>query len=416
MVDEVLPGYAATNLVVIQASPFCNINCSYCYLPDRTTTHKISGATVDAIVDRLLEWGRLSRTVTVVWHAGEPLMLNGAFYADVLPRVDRLQRAGVAVTHAVQTNATHVTDDHCTVFRHHGVNVGVSLDGPAEVHDLYRRDRAGRGTFARAVRGIRTFQAHAIHPSAIAVLSKESMAIPERLYETFADLGIGFVGLNVPELEGVNRTSFLGDQDAAQAYTDFLEVVFRLSLRDGRVTFRELVNFVRPFVQGTTDENSEATPGAILSFSWNGKIGTYSPELLTLRSEVYGDFGQGDVHTTSIESVLARLCEGAIGRDIRQGVAACHSACDHFAVCGGGSPSNKLGEHGRLDTGETAQCRFAKKLLAQVACDILHDRRLLRIALDQVWRHMPSVARQRHNGSSDLQSAVTGKPAFRGGA
>ena len=91
---------------MLQPTPFCNIDCSYCYLPHRDDRARMPLGTVRLAARRLRDDGLLTDELTVVWHAGEPLVLPPSYYADAFAAVAEELGGAVAVTHAIQTNAT----------------------------------------------------------------------------------------------------------------------------------------------------------------------------------------------------------------------------------------------------------------------------------------------------------------------
>src|SRR5207248_2905774 len=101
----------------------------------------------------------------------------------------------------LQTNATLITEDWCDFFSRHTLRVGVSLDGPKEIHDKYRRDRRGRGTFEKTLRGIQMLQKNGIPIYVIAVLHKESLQSPDQLFHFFEELRVSEVCFNIEEIE-----------------------------------------------------------------------------------------------------------------------------------------------------------------------------------------------------------------------
>ena len=381
---------APTRLVVVQATPFCNLDCKYCYLPNRSRVDRISHATIDTIVSRLLEWGRFDKRLTVLWHSGEPLVVGPDFYREAFDQFAALALPGTHLSHAIQTNATLVTDAHCDLFREHKVSIGVSIDGPREAHDAFRKTRSGAGTFAAAVSGLRKMQSQGLNPSAIAVLSSTSMKDPVGFYACFAELGVPIVGLNIQEKEGSNSHSLADDKDATEAlYSSFLREVFLLSLQQDGPVFREFAAIVDAIdLNHPLTINSESSPATILSFSHNGMFGTFSPELLDISSLRYGAFAIGDIQRDRIEDALTLVITGHIGSDISSGISACASSCSYFTLCGGGSPANKLGERGHFATTETFHCRFTKKILVDVVSSLLQDPAVRFNALRQLkyWR------------------------------
>jgi uncharacterized protein len=376
---------------VVQATPFCNLDCKYCYLPHRSRVDRISHATIDTIVSRLLEWGRFDQRLTILWHSGEPLVIDPGFYKQAFEQFAVLASPGTDLSHAIQTNATLVTEEHCELFREHKVSIGVSIDGPEEAHNAFRTTRSGTGTYSSAVAGLKRLQSQGLTPSAIAVLSSISMRDPAGFYQCFAELGVPIVGLNIQEREGANDSHSLSDDAGATeaVYASFLRELFLLSLQNDGPVFREFVAIVDAIDRNRPlSINSESSPATILSFSHNGRFGTFSPELLDISSLRYGSFAPGDIHRDRIEDVLTLLIRSSIGKDVSSGIDACASTCPCFTLCGGGSPANKLGEKGRLDTTETFHCRFTKKILVNVVSSLLREPEVRSNALRQLkyWR------------------------------
>ena len=140
-------------LLVLQGTPFCNIDCRYCYLPSRNDKRRMSIATVDAVIARLREDRLLKGPLLVNWHAGEPLVLPPEYYAEQIARFAPLADDGIGVEHSLQTNAMLVSDAHCELFSRCGIKIGVSVDGPAFIHDPQRPIRAAKARIARLRRG-----------------------------------------------------------------------------------------------------------------------------------------------------------------------------------------------------------------------------------------------------------------------
>src|SRR5438093_5440723 len=117
-------------LLVLQPTPFCNINCSYCYLPDRQSTRRMSRDTLEQTF-RWVFAGDLAREpFTLLWHAGEPLVLPVAWYEEAAELLDRHNTRQVPVVQSFQTNATLIDAEWCEFLRRHSVHIGVSVDGP----------------------------------------------------------------------------------------------------------------------------------------------------------------------------------------------------------------------------------------------------------------------------------------------
>ena len=167
-------------LLVVQPTPFCNIDCRYCYLPDRTNKAVVAEATLANLFSQVFASGWVEEGVRVVWHAGEPMVLPIDFYRRAFRLIDGLKPPGLSVTHSFQTNGTLIDDAWCEFFAAEQISVGVSIDGPQLLHDINRVTRSGRGTFDRTIAGIRRLRRHGVPFHVISVLSAESLAAPPR--------------------------------------------------------------------------------------------------------------------------------------------------------------------------------------------------------------------------------------------
>jgi uncharacterized protein len=329
----------------------------------------MSIATVRQAARRLREDGLAGDELTVVWHAGEPLVLPVAFYEEAFAVLAEELAPATVVSHSVQTNATLIDDAWCRLFVCHAVAVGVSIDGPAHLHDLHRRTRRGRGTHADAARGLALLQAHGLPVHAIAVVTAATLAEPDAFFDWFLDHGIRELGCNFDEAEGANPRSSLAGRDAAHAA--FLQRLLERQLAcEGRLVVRELAQawqrVAAPLPCYTFEgrdwpDNPQVMPFALLSVAANGDFSTFSPEFLGQRGPAYGDFVLGNVHCSGYVAGCAEAAFQRLWREIRRGVDACAAGCSHFAYCGGGSPVNKLFELGALDGTETLYCRAMLK-------------------------------------------------------
>ncbi|PWF66096.1 hypothetical protein CBX98_25300, partial [Vibrio sp. T9] len=109
----------------------------------------------------------------------------------------------------------------------------------------------------------------------------------------------------------------------------------------------------------------------MLNVDCHGNVSSFSPELLGLKNADYGDFIVGNIHTDSLEAMRQSDAMRAMHRDIAAGVAACKAECAYFAVCGGGSPINKLTENGSFATTRTTFCDLVQKVPADLILEAL---------------------------------------------
>jgi uncharacterized protein len=363
-------GFDPIELLIIQATPFCNIDCSYCYLAHRSEKRRITFETVEAIAKFLRDVPVSHLPLNISWHAGEPLIVPIPFYERAFECFDSTTGTP-AVEHYFQTNATLINDEWCNFFKRWSVRIGVSVDGPRALHDAHRVDRSGRGTFDRVMHGISKLREHNIPFTVISVLTKESLDAPDAIWEFLRSIGTTYTGFNIDEEEGSHLVSSLNPSEHLKAFRKFLSRIADLQENDPTIEVRELENMRRnlsapPTVEVLTDDNR---PGAILNIDVDGNITTFSPELLGRVHAKYGKFVWGNVHVDSMPQLAENAEFQQAYADIKAGIELCREKCPYFNVCGGGCPSNKLGEHGTFVAAETKACRFNVQAVADVVID-----------------------------------------------
>ena len=364
-------------LLVVQPTPFCNIDCRYCYLSDRTNKSVVSEDTLKNLFGQVFASGWAEEGLNVVWHAGEPMVLPIAFYRRAFEIIEGLRPAAVSVRHSFQTNGTLIDEAWCDFIAEAEIAVGVSIDGPQRFHDANRLTRSGRGTFDKTIAGIRLLKRRGVPFHVISVLTADSMAAPQEMFDFYVAEGIEHVCFNVEESEGDHRSESLAKTGIEDAYYDFLSEFWRLSAANpGKIAYiRELDeaqrNIFRPHEAGFF--NQLATPFAITSVDWSGNVATFSPELLGLKNALYDDFILGNVNRDRLVDLADRPLLQRMKIDIDAGIAACRESCEYFSVCGGGEPVNKLFENGSFATAETTYCRTTKMRLTDLVLDRLEQ-------------------------------------------
>jgi uncharacterized protein len=360
--------------LVLQPTPFCNIACSYCYLPHRSDRSVMARETIEATFRRVFESGWSAPELNVIWHAGEPLVLSAGWYREAFELVAGLQPPDRRLRHAIQTNGMLITPEWCALFRDHQVGVGVSIDGPQPLHDANRRTRSGAGTFDKTIAGIRMLQRHGVDFHVITVLSAPSLDDPEGLVDFYLAEGIDQVCFNVEESEGDHRSGLFDQADLRRRFAVFLDRFWRRARQSGRFRFIREVDSMLPRIlrpAETAMMNEQVVPLGMLNVACNGDASSFSPELLGLRSAAYGDFIIGNVHRHSLAEMRASAPMQRMEADIALGVDACRRSCDYFSVCGGGAPVNKLSETGSFATDRTRFCELTQMVPVDLILEAL---------------------------------------------
>jgi uncharacterized protein len=190
---------------VLKVASRCNLNCTYCYVynkGDETWRDRpvvMSDDVVEAALDRIEAWCETTgqRRVRVTFHGGEPLLVGRARMDRWCRRIRQRLSGKAAVDFNLQTNATLIDDDWASLFLEHGIEVGVSIDGPAPIHDAARIDRRGGGSHERVVRGIACLLEHDVWVGALAVIQFGADSVS--IHRHITSLGLRHVNYLLPD-------------------------------------------------------------------------------------------------------------------------------------------------------------------------------------------------------------------------
>ena len=357
-----------TQKVIIQPTSFCNINCRYCYLPDRLSTKRIDTHTLSRIFDRIFSSSLISDSVEIVWHAGEPMTLPIRFYDEALQLIEQHNIRKIPVIVTFQTNGTRITQQWCDFINEHHVRISISLDGPQYIHDANRVDRAGKGTFERIIRNVELLQKNGVNPTILVVLTRQVLDHPDAIWQFFIEHRIKSLVFLIEEALGTCEDIPLNTLGDMNRYIQFLQRI--LELRDtceNPPFVREIDLLIDRIKYLTHPVRAQAnTPMAVISFDCAGNMSTLSPELLTLNNPHYENFIFGNVFENSLEDMLSNQKFIDINTEVQAGVTRCKETCDYFIFCGGGSPANKLSENGTFNSTETTHCKLKIKATTDV--------------------------------------------------
>jgi uncharacterized protein len=377
-------------LVVLQPTGFCNIDCSYCYLPDRANPRqRMDLSTVEKAARLIFDRSLLKHELDVVWHAGEPLTLQPSYYAETISIIENLRPPDVTVHYGIQTNGTLIDDNWIDLFEAHDITLGISFDGPADLHDRCRKYRNGTGSHNRVVAGIKKLQARKYPFHFIGVVTQPTLARASELLRYYWSFHPTAIGLNVEELEAQNHMSSLYDNFNHAAFDGFIAEFLRAAgQQDGpAVLIRDFQRTMSSLIAGTPEDNDQVIPLRIVNIAYNGDISTFSPELLALNADQRQRFIFGNVHhCDALIDILDDTRFKAAYAGIERGVEKCANQCEYFQYCGGGAPVNKLAEKGRLDATETLFCQLTKKAWVDVCLRFA-------AATERTFEIMPTEAR-----------------------
>jgi uncharacterized protein len=193
-IDNPPPAHAPPqfHLLAKPSGSTCNIDCTYCFFLSKDALypnekHRMSAATLEAYIRQLLE-SHSAPQVTVAWQGGEPTLMKLEFFRHSVELVEKYRRPDQVVQHTFQTNGILLDDDWCAFFKEHNFLVGLSVDGPREIHDTYRVDRRKRGTFDRVMAGWQQLRRHGVDFNILCTVNAANEHHGRRVYRFFRDV------------------------------------------------------------------------------------------------------------------------------------------------------------------------------------------------------------------------------------
>jgi len=176
----------------------CNLGCEYCYyLPKKAlypdSSFKMSNQVLKSYVKQYIAAQRVPQ-IHFAWQGGEPTLMGLDFFRRVVGYQKEAARPGMRIENAIQTNGTLLNDDWCRFFAENHFLVGISLDGPREMHDVYRKDKGNRGTFDRVIHGIRLLKDYQVDFNILTCVSAANAEKPLEVYHFLRDeVGAEFI-------------------------------------------------------------------------------------------------------------------------------------------------------------------------------------------------------------------------------
>ena len=207
----------------------CNLACNYCYYLEKSNLYKhqpkrqMSEELLERFVKDYIE-AQTMNEVVFTWHGGEPTLRPLSFYQKAVELQKKYAR-GHIIHNSLQTNGTLLTDEWCRFLKENNWLVGISIDGPEELHDRYRRDSQGKPSWKRVMEGIRLLQHYGVEWNAMAVVNRYNADHPQAFYRFFKSIGCQYIQFtpiverNVQHADGRHLAS-INDADDAPV-TDF---------------------------------------------------------------------------------------------------------------------------------------------------------------------------------------------------
>jgi uncharacterized protein len=318
--------------------PICNLDCRYCYFLSKEQLYpgsafRMSGALLEDYTRQYIEAQPVPE-VTFAWQGGEPTLMGLAFFERAVELQRQYARPGMRIRNSFQTNGVLLDADWCRFFREHDFLVGISLDGPRDLHNAYRVDKGGQPTFDRVMRGLAQLKAQRVEFNVLACVHAANVGHPLDVYRFLRDeAGAQFIQF-IPIVENpVSERSVTGEQ-----YGAFLTDVFDEWVR--RDVGRVFVQIFDAALAAWIGQRPglcifEETCGAALVMEHNGDV--YACDHF-----VDPAYYRGNLQQLTLVEMAECEAQQRFGQDKRDTLPRLCRECDVRFVCNGGCPKNRL--------------------------------------------------------------------------
>ncbi len=240
------------NVMFKTVSSDCNLDCSYCYyrvsLEGERPRRRLDIALLERFLPQYMEYVADTHQANLSWQGGEPTLAGLDFFRQVAAMEAKYARPPMIINNSLQTNGLLINDEWAELFSTYSFLVGVSLDGPEEIHDAMRKDRGGHGSFRRVMAGIDVLRKHDVSINILCVVGPHNVGKARELAGFFRREGLDYLqfmpAMDFQSTEPAKPPAYLV---SAPQYGEFLKALFYEWYGDGLPTtsIRVFDNFLQ---------------------------------------------------------------------------------------------------------------------------------------------------------------------------
>ena len=392
------------HVVAKPIGPACNLNCEYCFYLEKQAlfsageNYRMSDEVLAAYITNYIT-AQPTPVVEFVWQGGEPTLLG----IDFFKRVIELQRPFLkqkTISNSLQTNGTLLTDEWCAFLKANSFMVGISLDGPKDIHDRYRRDRNGNGTFDKVLQGLRLLQKHKIEYNVLACVARETATRPLEVYRFFREEGVEFIQFApvVERLAGVAARD-CGLRLACPAALDRQEENTRVT--PWSVTPEDYGDFLIAVYEEWV--RNDVGKLFVMNFEWALNAWISNPAPVCIHAKqcgrslviehcgdvyacdhcVYPQYKLGNIRTDELLAMVEKSLQSGFGTSKETALPGQCRECGVLAACQGGCPKHRFAKTSDNEPGLQYLCEGYKKFF-------LHIRKYLRAMTQLLENGLPA--------------------------
>jgi uncharacterized protein len=392
--DQLIPENAppAYHVLAKPTGAVCNLDCKYCFFLSKEMLYpgsrfRMADELLETYIRQLIESHRVPE-VTIAWQGGEPTLMGLDFFRRSVEYANKYKKPNQTINYSMQTNGTKLDDEWCAFFKEHNFLIGISFDGPPDVHDTYRVNKGGQGTFDQVMRGLDYLKKHDAEFNILCTVHAANVDRPVEVYRFFRDeLGaqfIQFIAIVERVTEGIlpianagwgettggeQRPLYVQEGDlvtersvTAEGYGRFLIGVFdEWVRRDVGQVYVQMFDVALGAWVGQ--------PGAVCVFAptcGNALAIEHNGDLYSCDHFVEPDYLLGNIKDTHMIELVASEAQRKFGQDKMDTLPRYCQECEVRFACHGGCPKNRFIETPDGESGLNYLCAGYKAFFNHV--------------------------------------------------
>ncbi len=321
----------------------CNINCDYCFYLEKEFIFEHKTWMDDKVLEEFIIkyiTSSPSADVHFTWQGGEPTMAGVGFFRKAIA-LQQQYKGSKNIFNALQTNGLLLNDEWCDFLKKNNFLVGISIDGPEELHNRYRKNKAGKGTFDKVMRAVSLLNKHKVEFNTLTVINNFNVSHPMEVYDFLKSIGskhmqfIELLETTVPNDKFTSNTGFdiVNFSVPAKAYGQFMSTIFRHWVKHdvGDIFIRQFESFIS-CVLGHGHTSCVFQPVCHDNFVIESNGDIYECDHF-----VYPDFKIENVFNSDFDTIATPKLSGE-----KSNLSAECQSCDYKVICNGGCPKHRI--------------------------------------------------------------------------